>query len=84
MKAQYVGKFTERSYGNFVIHMEYIYRGEKYEVIEDRNRGNEPLAWQHKHEQAMIDKKLDTVCKSRKCADDVETTLKKLLELWEK
>lgn len=60
MKARFVGKSYERSFGRCIIRLEYEYRGMRYEVIEDRGRGNEPLAWQHKSEQARIDRILDT------------------------
>lgn len=60
MMARFVGKSYERSFGRCIIHLEYEYRGMRYEVIEDRGRGNEPLAWQHKSEQARIDRILDT------------------------
>ena len=34
----------------------YRYRGHEYTVYENRAKGNEPLSWQHKSEQARIDR----------------------------
>jgi hypothetical protein len=60
MKARYIGKSYEKQFGRCIAHLEYEYRGMRYEVIEDIGRGNEPLAWQHKSEQTRIDRILDT------------------------
>ena len=60
MKAKYIGKSYERQFGRCITYLEYEYRGMRYEVIEDRGKGNEPLSWQHKSEQARIDRILDT------------------------
>lgn len=40
--------------------LEYEYRGCKYSVIGDWNA--EPLSWQHRSEQDLIDRRLDTKC----------------------
>lgn len=60
MKAKYIGKYTDTSYGQHKILLEYEYRGKRYTVTEDRRHGNEPLAWQHRLEQDWIDRILDT------------------------
>ena len=39
-----------------MIYLEYEYRGYIYTVYENTAKGNEPLSWQHKAEQARIDK----------------------------
>ena len=56
MKAKYIGAYTfqNRKY------LEYEYRGKKYSVCADWNA--EPIAWQHKSEQDLIDRQLDTKC----------------------
>lgn len=41
-------------------HLEYEYRERKYSVCADWNA--EPIAWQHKSEQDLIDRQLDTKC----------------------
>ena len=58
MKAKYLGVyyFKGRKY------LEYEYRGQKYSVCADWNA--EPIEWQHKEEQSIIDRKLDVECKS--------------------
>lgn len=48
-------------------YLEYEYRGEKYSVCAEWN--TEPLAWQHESEQALIDSRLDTICKSTESAE---------------
>lgn len=48
-------------------YLEYEYRGEKYSVCAEWNA--EPLMWQHKSEQDLIDNRLDTITKSTENAD---------------
>ena len=62
-KAKYIGSyiFQHRKY------LEYEYRGQKYSVCADWNA--EPLAWQHRSEQDLIDKQLDIKCKSIESAE---------------
>ena len=48
-------------------YLEYEYRGKTYSVCAEWN--TEPLAWQHKSEQALIDSQLDTKCKSTENAE---------------
>lgn len=59
LKAKYIGKYVDRSYGQYIVHLEYEYRGKRYEVIENRNKGNIPIAWQHKNEQISIDAQIE-------------------------
>ena len=56
MKAKYIGSyiFQNRKY------LEYEYRKQKYSVCADWNA--EQLSWQHKSEQALIDRMLDQKC----------------------
>ena len=37
----------------------YLYRGRQYSVIDYGWHGGEPLKWQHKNEQAKIDKEIE-------------------------
>lgn len=59
-KAKYIGKYHGTGYDRNNIYLEYEYRGMTYTVMENKAKGNEPLSWQHKSEQALIDKILDT------------------------
>ena len=60
MKAKFIGKYYGTGYDRDDVYLEYEYRGMTYVVAENRTKGNELLAWQHKSEQARIDKILDT------------------------
>lgn len=60
MKAKYIGKSHGTGYNRHIVYLEYEYRGIKYTVEENRAKGNEPLAWQHRAEQSRIDVMLDT------------------------
>lgn len=55
MKAKYIGKFYGTGYNRHMIFLEYEYKGHTYTVYENTAKGNEPLIWQHKAEQAKID-----------------------------
>lgn len=44
-KAKYIGKWVDTSYGQCIIHLEYEYRRHRYEVTENRRKGNTPLSW---------------------------------------
>lgn len=54
-KSKFIRKYYGRGYDRCFIYMDYEYRGHEYTVYENRAKGNEPLAWQHKSEQAKID-----------------------------
>lgn len=75
MKATYIGKHYGTGYDRNMVYLEYEYRGMRYTVYENRSRGNEPLAWQHKAEQARIDTILDSKQTSGEPID--------LNEIWE-
>ena len=66
MKAKYIGKWVDTSYGQCMIHLEYEYRGHRYEVIENRNKGNIPLSWQHENEKGRIDTLIEMESKAKK------------------
>ncbi|WP_298535712.1 hypothetical protein [uncultured Methanobrevibacter sp.] len=60
MKAKFIKKYHRREFSRDIVELEYEYRGIRYLVFEDRAKGNEPLSWQHKSEQARINRILDT------------------------
>jgi hypothetical protein len=60
-------KYLSTYYFQHRKHLEYEYRGEKYSVCAEWNA--EPLAWQHKSEQSLINSRLDTKCKSTESAE---------------
>lgn len=59
MKREFIGKTFYRQFNETIVELRYKYRGMEYSVCENLNKGNEPLAWQHKSEQARIDRILD-------------------------
>lgn len=61
-KAKFIGKYHGTGYERDFVYLEYEYRGKTYTVYENRAKGNEPLAQQHKSEQALIDRQLDQKC----------------------
>lgn len=58
--AKFISKYRGTGYDRNSVYLEYEYRGRTYTVHENTAKGNEPLAWQHKSEQARIDRILDT------------------------
>lgn len=58
-KAKFIGKTYGTGYNRHFVYLEYEYRGHTYEVYENRAKGNEPLAWQHRNAQAMIDRNIE-------------------------
>ena len=65
-KAKYIGKRIDTYYGQCMIHLEYEYRGHRYEVTENRRKGNTPLSWQHENEQGRIDELIEMESKPKK------------------
>lgn len=59
MKARFIQAYHYREWGRSIVELEYEYRGHKYTVMEDRSKGNEPLAWQHRAEQDRIDRLIE-------------------------
>ena len=68
-KAKYIGKWVDTSYGQCIIHLEYEYRGHRYEVTENRRKGNTPLSWQHENEQGRIDELIEMENKPKNLSD---------------
>lgn len=57
--AKFIRKYYGTGFDRNMVYMDYEYRGQVYTVYENRSKGNEPLAWQHKNEQNRIDAILD-------------------------
>lgn len=57
-KAKYIGRCADK-YDRDSVELEYEYKGETYWIHIHNTKGNEPLAWQHRNEQARIDKELE-------------------------
>lgn len=60
VRAKFISKSYGTGYDRNSIYLEYEYKGMRYTIREDRVKGNEPLAWQHKSEQSMIDRMLES------------------------
>jgi hypothetical protein len=58
-KAKYVGKYYGNYYNRDTVFLEYEYRGHRYEVYENKTKGNEPLRWQHANAQGKIDREIE-------------------------
>ena len=58
-KAKFLRKYYGRGYDRDFVYLIYEYRGREYTVYENRAKGNEPLAWQHRQEQDMIDRLIE-------------------------
>lgn len=54
-KAKFLSKYRYRKYNENITEITYEYRGHKYTVDINHNKGNEPLAWQHRNAQGRID-----------------------------
>lgn len=58
-KATFIERNVRKQFSQTIVEMEYEYRGMRYTVTENLSRGNEPLSWQHRNQQAWIDRILD-------------------------
>lgn len=76
-------KLIERSYDHINKHpvLVYEYRNRRYEVIDYGWKGGEPLAWQHRNEQAHIDEMIERESKPKK--RDAESAQVGLDLFWE-
>ena len=85
-RAKYLSRYESDEYGEHFVFFEYEYRGYKYTIYENRSKGNEPLSWQHKNEQAQIDKLIEIEeCEKEhenKPHKTVDKALKELFEQW--
>lgn len=82
MKAKFIGKYYGTGFDRDYVYLEYEYRGRKYEVYENRAKGNEPLSWQHKNAQARIDREIELE-KSNFVGESVQEGLDKFFEYLE-
>ena len=86
MKAKYIGKFYGTGYNRHMIFLEYEYRGYTYTVYENTAKGNEPLIWQHKAEQARIDNLIKTKEQEKQCTkeeiEDAQKSLENAIDLF--
>lgn len=73
MKAKFIGKYYGKGFDRDYVYLEYEYRGRKYEVYENRAKGNEPLSWQHKNAQARIDNEIKIEEKRSQNKEQIET-----------
>lgn len=79
MKAKYIGKYYGTGYNRHMIYFEYEYRGYTYTIYKNTAKGNEPLNWQHKAEQARIDKIIEEKEKQKQYTkEEVEKAQKEL------
>ena len=91
MKARYIGKYNGTGYNRHMVYLEYEYRGYTYTVYENTAKGNEPLSWQHKAEQARIDnlikakeqEKNVTKEENEKAQKELENAIDLLFMTWE-
>ena len=58
-KATFVRKYYGQGYDAHMVYLDYEYRGHEYTVCENRAKGNAPLSWQHRSEQARIDQLIE-------------------------
>ena len=70
-KAKYIGRYVDK-YDRDDVDLEYEYKGEIYYVHIHNTEGNKPLAWQHKREQARIDKELELRERASRKKEDCE------------
>jgi hypothetical protein len=65
-KAKFINKYYGTGYQRDFVFLEYEYKGKKYEVYENRAKGNIPLSWQHKNAQIEIDVQIEREEKQNK------------------
>ena len=84
--AKFISKTYETGYDKNFIFLEYEYRGRRYEIYENRSKGNEPLSWQHKNAQARIDHEIELEEKQKESSfigESVQESLDKFFEYLE-
>ena len=65
-KAKFLRKYYGRGYDRDFVYLVYEYRGHEYTVSENMAKGNEPLAWQHRQEQDLIDRLIEEQSRPKK------------------
>ena len=66
-KATFVRKYYGRGYDAHMVYLVYSYRGHEYTVYENLAQGNEPLSWQHRNEQDIIDRLVEQEGRGKEC-----------------
>lgn len=69
-KAKYIRRYV---YDGDDVDLEYEYKGETYYVHIHNIEGNKPLVWQHRKEQARIDKELELRENTKEDCECIET-----------
>lgn len=82
MKAKFISKYVDTSYGQYMVYLKYEYRGHRYMVYENRCKGNAPLSWQHANEQGRIDSLIEMESKSKKPFAPDDTADAAFKKLW--
>ena len=80
-KAKYIGKSYGTGFDRDFVYLEYEYRGYRYEVYENRAKGNEPLSWQHKSEQSRIDRIIEQKENNKKQKDAKPIDMDEIFEM---
>lgn len=65
-KVKCIRKYYGTGYDRDYVYLVYEYRGHEYTVYENTAKGNEPLAWQHRNEQARIDRLIEEQSRPKK------------------
>ena len=85
-KAKFFAEYRHRKYNENITEITYEYRGHKYTVDINHNKGNEPLAWQHKNAQGRIDTIIEMEERGNKenqSGISVDEALEELLNFWD-
>ena len=80
MKAKFISKYAHKEFNEFIVELEYEYRGHRYTISENRSKGNEPLSWQHKNAQAEIDRLIEL--ENRPKDDDEHESIDEIMAKW--
>lgn len=83
--ARYLGRCVDK-YDRDSVDLEYEYRDRTYWVHIHNTKGNEPLVWQHRNAQSIIDKEIaleEKFIENNNCKETVEESLDKFFEYLE-
>ena len=86
MEAQFIRKYYGTGFDKNYIYYDYEYRGHEYTVYVCSTKGNEPLSWQHKNEQARIDNLIELEQKQKENDTNImpaDKAIDKLFGFWE-
>ena len=95
-KSEFVSKYYVKGFNNKwtgEVEYTYKYRGHEYTIYVNTNKGNEPLSWQHRNAQKMIDRVIEMKMaeqemieyedKKKKENETVYDCLANLFNMWE-